>query len=498
VSHRIGILALVVGAVAACANPNPQSIGPEGWIEIHSKNFVVIGNAAHEELRKLASDLEIFDALVTKVAKVRTGDAARPVRLYVFGSEKDASRFTGWADGIMMPSLSGYFAIVSAENPGFRFATRHVLLHEYVHAVVRRNRRIAYPRWYDEGFCEFLGSAHFRDDGVISGAAPTGRLESLSRSGFMPLVRLFSEDTTSRKEVHRFYASSWALVHYLNTAAEKSAQLAHFVSRLSRGESWRGAFAAAFEQPLDSLQAEVEAHVARLQKGARFDFSLRMDSLTIPTERSEEVLTAAEISYQLGGLARTMGEETERRNDLKLAENLFRQALRRDPDDARARAALGWIHAKHENWIAAESLVRAAMQASPDDPVVVLDAARVYALRTAASPAAGDTAQRARATLLRAVELAPNSARAHEAMARFYAATDDDPQRAIAEFERARKLGEWSPSLDVDLATQLLRVGDSEDAEPLLVAVAADVHGGDTADQARRMLESLLETGPGE
>jgi Flp pilus assembly protein TadD len=177
-----------------------------------------------------------------------------------------------------------------------------------------------------------------------------------------------------------------------------------------------------------------------------------------------------------------------------MAQKLFQQTILKDPSHARALAALGRGHAALGNWETADPLVREALAGAPDDPVVVLDAGRAYAIRAGAEPD-DDAVKRAGETLAHAAEVAPMEPEAHAALARFYETRGEAPERIIAAYRRARELGEWSPELDVELAAQLMAVGRNDAAKALLVAVAADVHGGDTADEARRLLKSLGSDG---
>lgn len=120
----------------------------------------------------------------------------------------------------------------------------------------------------------------------------------------------------------------------------------------------------------------------QLQRGARFDYYLRMDSLTVSSERSEKTISAAKISYQLGSLARTPCESTEDKDEFDIARKLFPQALDQDPPHTDARGALGWSPTTRGDWVKADSLVQRAMRESPDDPAVALEVGRVHLLRS--------------------------------------------------------------------------------------------------------------------
>jgi len=461
-----------------------------GWLEVRTEDFTVVGNAPRGKLRALARELLLFHALVEKATTGRFQRSPVPVRATVFRTDSQARPFIGPFAGVMMRRLPGYFAFLSADQP--QFQTRRILFHEYSHYVLRRNRRIAYPRWYDEGLCDYLSSVRFRDDAVIVGAALTDRLGELTRSGVMPLAELFGgEGEPGGATLSSLYASSWALVHYLNSSPDGRSRLNRFASRLARGEEWRSAYAASFDVDLEALQATVAEHVHHLERGVRFDHDIRVDSLEVPEMWAEAPVEPAEVAYQLGTMARLRGEPTGDPDSLATACAFFEQSIATDASHARARAALAWSRAVDKDWEASAALLEQAQREAPSDAVVALEAGRVQLLRAAREGAGSAEAEAARATLERAVQLGPDLPEAHAALARAYVALGREPRRAIAAFERARGLGAWYPPLEVELARQYLLVGEPRRAEALLAPVAADALGGDTSTEARRMLDEI-------
>jgi tetratricopeptide (TPR) repeat protein len=495
-SLALRALLLFAVALVACTAPRPRMelVDGTGWLEVRTADFAVLGNAPRGELRALARELVLFHALVEKATTGRFEKSPVPVRVTVFRTESQAKPFTGPFAGVMMRTLPGYFAFLSADRP--QFQTRQTLFHEYSHYVLRRNRRIEYPRWYDEGLCEYLSSARFRDDAVIVGAALTERLDELTRWGVMPLAELFGgEEEGSGARLSWFYASSWALVHDLNSSPDGRARLNRFTGRLVRGEEWRSAYAASFDVDLEALQATVAEHVHHLERGVRFDQDIRIDSLEVPGIWAEAPVEPAEVAYQLGSMARLMAEPTGDPDSLATARAFFEQSIADDASHARARAALAWSRAVDGDWEASAALLEQAQREAPSDAVVALETGRVQLLRAAREEAGSAEADAARATLERAVQLGPDLPEAHAALGRAYAAQGREPRLAIAAFERARGLGAWYPPLEVELARQYLLVGEPRRAEALLVPVAADVGGGDTAREARRMLEETRSNG---
>lgn len=489
--RRTPVAVACLVAALSCASPGPRprlAVDLDGWHEIRLGQVSVLGSVSVDSLRELAEELASFEALVRHVTNARI-DRSAPIRIYVFRSEEEAKRFIpDFAAGAMFEALPGYFAFLGDEDP--QYWTRQVLLHEYTHAILRSGRRVAYPRWYDEGMAEFLASARFREDAVIVGATLTGRLRDLERFGRLPLEDLFEDELGERTDIFRFYATAWALVHLLNSSSDGRARLLAFVSRLTRGEDWRTAYAASFDRSLPELQAALDAHVARLRGGLRLDFHLARESLRPAEPPVETAVPSAEIAYQLGSAMRQRWEESADEDSLATARALFEQALERDSGHARARAALAWLHEREGDGDGSAALLSRAQDEAPDDPVVALEVGRIAALRAAQPGAPAGAARAARTALELAVRLDPARPESHAALARQLRAAGDLPA-AIAAYERARELGAWSPPLDLELARSYLDAGAPGRAVALLRPLAAGEHRGRVTQEARRLLDQL-------
>jgi tetratricopeptide (TPR) repeat protein len=392
------------------------------------------------------------------------------------------------AAGQIFPMLDGYDSVLAGDHPAW---TRTILLHEYTHYVLRGGRRTPIPPWYDEGLSEFLAYTYLRDDTIVLGGSATFRLQALARGGPLPLDRLLGWDGTRPIPAHQFYATSWALVHHLNTSLELNRESRAFLERLAHAEDWRSAYGASFDRSLDDLEASLADHIALLQRGGLSGFAMELDEVAVPDVLSVQPVAPAEIAYRLGDMVRraVIAYPESSAFDLRRARHLLEQALRSDPDHRRARAALAWTFAAEEDWERAfQEIIAAGGETSPD-PQVALDRARIAALHAIASGAQDEHAI-ARSLLERAIALAPEHPEPPAALARLLA-EEGSHGAAIDAFERARGLGAWSPPLDVALAREYGEVGERERAIALLRPVAASVHESVLAKEARRLLGEL-------
>ena len=97
----IGVFALSLAASASAA---------EGWVQVRSKNFLVIGDAGERELRQTATRLEQFrEAVRTLFPQIKLDGGIR-TNVVVF---KDAASYTPFKpkrdDGTVDDLVRGYF-----------------------------------------------------------------------------------------------------------------------------------------------------------------------------------------------------------------------------------------------------------------------------------------------------------------------------------------------------------------------------------------------------
>ena len=153
----------IVWALGACATPTVslREADLEGWLELRSRHFILMGDVPREELERFATDLAVFVAVVEEVTNAAAHGARVPARLYLVDGRVEELLKPGWGlAGYMAARLDGYYCVVgtSAHAP----LTRETILHEYTHFLVRKGSALDYPRWYDEGLAEVLSTTRRR------------------------------------------------------------------------------------------------------------------------------------------------------------------------------------------------------------------------------------------------------------------------------------------------------------------------------------------------
>jgi tetratricopeptide (TPR) repeat protein len=497
---RVALLSLLaLGCVVPRPVPRAQI---SGWYGLRAGGFRLIGDAPPEELARLAGELVVFESTFALLSRARAEPGAPPVPIYAFEDRELARRFglgrgvAGW----MLPTLEGCFATVQVRAN--HAETRRTLFHEYTHTLLQRNRRAPLPPWYDEGLSTYFGTLSLRDGVAVVGAVPAGALARVAGARPYPLDRLFAAAVwrLPGREIGDFYATSWALSHYLLASPRGRRELASFAAALEGGVPWREGFAAAFARSPDQLEAELEAHVAALARGVPAEALVDPGAASLaPLEPIP--LASGEVAYELGYLTLQLASEAESDALAALAQAFLETALAEDPASARSEAALAEALALDGDLEEARPHAEAARARAPDDARIWLHAGRLELSRAESAPEGSPESATALAAAAeayqRALALDPRSAVAWFGLGRSWRHSGR-PEEAVGAFERARGLG-WSAALDLELGGLHLERGRRDAALRLLWPLAQDPHRGDASEDAMALLEEagLLPDEPG-
>ena len=226
-----GSLAVATDAVAQA--PAPAAATPAApvmsrdWKRLRTPSLTVVGNAGAGELRRVATEIERFRLALGAFAPAMRLDSPLPTTVVVFSDDRAFMPFKPRERGRPMPFVAGYFSPLPEEHrivmsgTGRREFTFYVIFHEYTHLLVDQNvRRL--PLWLHEGLAEFYStfSGSEQDGRTIIGRPIEWRVATLASSTPLPLARLTSpaalgELLRDPVATDRFYATAWALTHYL-------------------------------------------------------------------------------------------------------------------------------------------------------------------------------------------------------------------------------------------------------------------------------------------
>ena len=367
------LLVLLLAAPAAAqpaAQPGTAAVPfSRDWKRIRSDHFTAVGNTSEAQLRTALGELERFRSALTSAIPGLRIESPVPTVLVLFKDLRSMTPFNP-RDERDRPrgNVAGYFSRLPDVNRMVssvqreRADTFSVIFHEYTHYVINRSGR-PLPTWVNEGLAEFYST--FRTTGPATGllgGVPRWRARTL-RSGepLLSFDELFTAEGTARTfrngvKLQRFYAQSWALVHY-TMVGKRAGQLAVYLAALEKGLAPPDAFREAFDVSFDALHAEMRAYLRQLRLPAiGVSFPERVAADTNPVERLTEV-EVLQLQAELLLQHNAPGE----------AEPLVREALRLDGTHPGARRALAALQRQRHHWSEAVTTMRAVAADAPKD-----------------------------------------------------------------------------------------------------------------------------------
>ena len=220
---RILLLLLLIGGIVSSATAKDE------WIQVRSKNFLLIGNASERDIRNVAEHLERFRSALSKL--FNGADLSSPIATNVIVFRDEASYMPYKPlrrDGKIDASVQGYFRsgadvnYITVTVGRGEEETYRTIFHEYVHfAVSTLYPKAEVPTWFNEGLAEYYSTFSLRNGRTAEIGAPINdHVRLLQDNALLPLDILFAQhgsDVSDNSVYFRslFYAESWALVHYL-------------------------------------------------------------------------------------------------------------------------------------------------------------------------------------------------------------------------------------------------------------------------------------------
>jgi tetratricopeptide (TPR) repeat protein len=309
------------------------------WIKVSSKNFTLVGNASEKEIRQVATRLEQFRDVFTRLFTTARFDTPVPTTVIVFKSMGSYKPFNpGNNAGYFQKGEDVNYITLTTDATQNPFS---VIYHEYTHLLLE-NTSGNVPTWFNEGLAEYYSAFNIEEDRKVHlGDLIPYHLETLRSGKIYPMRQLFAVDSYSPEynegsKRGMFYAESWALVHYLilGNGGQRMPQLGKFIQLAANNVPIDEAVKQAFQTDVESLQKEfikyVEGHTFKMQI-ATFEHKLEFEN-----QMTSAPLTEAEGQAYLGDLMLHT-------NQLKDAEPRLQQALQLDPNLTMAQASLGIV-----------------------------------------------------------------------------------------------------------------------------------------------------------
>ena len=335
------IAAIFMTAVALLSGAISPAHGRDRWVEARTDHFVILSNVGEEDTRALITDLEYFRHYLSLLTKVDASVPAPPLYVVAVGRQSQFLKFINNRElaGGYSATFRGGVAVVNLNKSKSKFGRngRCTLFHEYVHHFVRQYSHFRYPRWYDEGFADYLCTFQV-DDGVIKVGLPVAEnFSALSRGRWLPVKTILdsnkeyvTEHSRTSNAAWQFYVQSWLMVHYFHSNAERGEQMVAYLKAANEGMPVEAAFDQSFDISMDELQKELSGYLwskAMPYRQARFD-----DTNFLPQIRIRR-LEGLEMDLALANARRMLAPMTGRMGQ---AVRAFDKVLKIEPDNVAA------------------------------------------------------------------------------------------------------------------------------------------------------------------
>lgn len=465
------------------------------WTSVRSKNFFLIGNGSEKEIRQVATRLEQFRDVFTRLFANAQFTSPVPTTVVVFKNDSSYRPFKiGHAIGYFQPGPDvNYITLTAEQRP--EQSPFHVIFHEYVHLLVK-NTMGDVPIWFGEGLAEYYSTFDLDDERkAFLGRVISNHVLYLREQKMLPLRTLLTvgRDSPHYNEKNKsgvFYAQSWAFVHYLIQGREgaRLPQMGTFLGLVASGVPLDDAFKQAFQADFAVLEKELKEYVQRNSyQMSRVTFERKLE---FDTEMQAASITEAEALAYLGDLSLHLG-------DLDGAEKRLQQALQLEPNHAMANSSLGMVRVRQNKHSEAKPLLQKAVASNSQNYLAHYYYALALSLEgmDADNRSSGYTSEAAgemRTHLKKAIELSPTFPESYRLLAFVNLVRGEQIDESISLLKRGLALSPGSAHFGFMLAQLYMRKEDFKSARQLLEPMARE--GGGADPQLRANAQSLLDT----
>jgi len=472
------------------------AVPKDSWTTVKSTNFFLIGNASQKDIVDVATKLEQFRDVFTRLFPALKFNSPVPTTVVVFKNDSSYRPFKP------SPNLAGYFqpgtdvnyitltADRSSEQP-FR-----VIFHEYVHQLVN-NTLGDQPAWFNEGLAEYYSTFTIDKDQIIKlGLVVPEHLELLRSEKMLPFRTLFSVDHNSpyyneRAKQSIFYAQSWALVHYLvlGDNEKRLPQIGKFLQLLSSGVGIEKAFPEAFETNFETVEKELKEYVRRnSHPGKRVTFERKLE---LASEMKTGSLSEADAQAYLGDLLVHI-------NLLSDAERRLEEALVLDPNSSQANTSLGILKTREGKFVEAKTALQRAVAGNTQNPLAHYYYA--YALSREHTDGAGmvegfspENATIMRAELKRAISILPAFPESYSLLAFVNLVAGTQIDESIDLLNKGLVYAAGHHEMKFMLAQLYLKKQDFRAARELLEPLVANAPDAEIRTHAKTLLDQVSD-----
>ena len=256
--------------VALLATVAATSNATAAWVEVETDNFVFLGETSEKSAKRFLRDLEIYRRTVLALVGVDDTPEQRKVRVFGLRGSGDIARITGRKQIAGIYTDGDDYPVFVTDLTGGIKNVRATSYHEFAHHILNSYGVAYYPRWYNEGYAEFLASFETEKDRVIIGRPSTGFAYALNDMNWLDTDIVIGSVTDypfesngsyrNSQQAQLFYGISWLAVHYIQNTPELREGFGPYLASLNRGADSIVAFEENFNISLDDFTRELRQY----------------------------------------------------------------------------------------------------------------------------------------------------------------------------------------------------------------------------------------------
>lgn len=384
-SAFVHLFALGLAGLALIHASPLRASGGDTWHEVRTEHFVVRTNAERDRAVALATNLEKYRFTVGYLSGLDTRDVPSvPVTVYAYKTTDEyleATRAYGTA-GFYSARQAGPISALTLEDgeEDWDLSGERILFHEYTHHILHQYSPMEYPRWYDEGFAEFMATMEFEGDYALIGKPALHRVPLLkrvsdwvrafelidSRGRYMGHIgtNVMRDPRRGKGGISLQYAQGWLMVHYLHSNARLQQGIPRYLQQINRADVddekvFREAFGISYKQfDKELIRYWNEKEFAT----GRVEIASKLPPIE-PEVREMPAVEAAAIDYEVAvvsGRASIVSAQN--------AADAFQKCLDRNIRPRDMRLGLFSLALQEEDWTAAQAQVDALLAENPKSP----------------------------------------------------------------------------------------------------------------------------------
>jgi tetratricopeptide (TPR) repeat protein len=280
------VAAAFVVMLALAPAASAQSGGGR-WYRGESANFIVFGDS-EGQVAGAAQALEDFHKALAALLRVSGESDANKLEVYLVRGQvglREIWPTVGDSIGGFYMARSEHTAAFLIYNQSFATSRLEILQHEYAHHFMMHYAPQAYPRWYVEGWAEFVSTMEVRDRRAIIGRPSRDRLMALADRNFIAIEHFLAPERMQNEPSTfggRFYAQSAFAATYIANNSTRAEGLVRYVDALGRGEEPLEAFEPSFGISTREFNDELRAYT----RG-----TAQLIAVPLPAERADVTVT---------------------------------------------------------------------------------------------------------------------------------------------------------------------------------------------------------------